>query len=117
MANFSCTISGTVTGLVGGNYTIPSFTYSNASSPGLADLVTTSGTTAQALTVPTNTLFVMFVPPAGNTTEIRVSGTGGGATGILLHPTNPTILALPSSSPEVTIRTGATITNIQVYWL
>jgi hypothetical protein len=116
VATLAVTIRGTVTGLVEGRSDL-SFDYTNSSSPGKRDLVTLT-TTPVAVTIPANTLFVAIVPPSSNTTNILVSGAVGETTGAKLHPTNPTILPVPASSPNLYLfaATG-TIADVQLYFL
>ena len=95
MANFSGTISGTITGLPEGSVSI-NVTLTNASAPGQRDLITTA-TTAAALTIPANTLFILIIPPAGNTVTPFICGSAIG-TGTTLHPTTPSLIPVVSAS-------------------
>ena len=116
MASSSITISGTVTGLPEGSNTL-SFTYINGSAPGSRDIVNLT-TTPVALTIPTNTLFVVIVPPSTNTINLLVSGATGETVGAKLHPTNPTIIPVPASSPSIFLFCASTtISNVQVYYI
>lgn len=115
-ATTSISVTGTVTGLTEGTNSI-SFTYSNTASPGLRDIVSSvvGGTT---LTIPASTLFVVLVPPAGNTVAWRVSGTTTDVDGgIPMHLTNPVIIPIAAASPEMVLYSATTIANIQVYYL
>lgn len=115
MAAFcSLTLSGTVTGLPEGTNTI-NVTYSNSSCPGIKDVVTLT-VTPTALTIPANTLFVLIVPPTSNSINILVNGDTN--VGAKLHPTQPTLLAVPASSPSVFLASASsTISNVQIYYL
>jgi hypothetical protein len=115
-ATASLTLSGTVTGLPSGSDTI-SITYSNTNSPGLKDVVTLT-TTPTAITIPSNTLFVLIIPPASNSINLLMSGATGETVGSKLHPTNPTLIPVPASSPSIFLFcASSTIANVQLYFL
>ena len=89
----------------------------NASSPGVIEIKTlasglntitvpTGGTTPTACTI---------VPPLGNTQSITVKGVTGD-TGIGLHLTDPSTIALGASVTTFVLTTGGTITGCRLYW-
>src|SRR5437867_4414802 len=102
----SLTLSGTVGTLPSGSDTI-SVTYANSTSPGLKDLITLT-TTPTTVSIPTNTLFILIVPPSTNTTNILVSGATGETVGAKIHPSTPTLLAIPASSPNLFLSCAST---------
>lgn len=58
---------------------------------------------------------VTIVPPAGNTTSITLKGVTGD-TGIRLHDTDPTNIAIHSSVTSIGLTTGGAISNVRFYW-
>lgn len=103
------------TGDVSGTETISAL--QNTASPGQVEIrklssgftavsVPGGGTTPTALTI---------WPPAGNTTSITLKGVTGD-TGIALHLTDPTTIALASSVTSVGITVGADLTGIRLFW-
>ena len=89
---------------------------SNTASPGAItceDLA--SGFTAVAIPSGFTPVSVTIVPPAGNTTSIILKGVTGD-TGIRIHDTDPTTIALHSSVTTVGITTGGAITNVRLFW-
>ncbi len=76
-----------------------------------AVLVPTAGATPVAILVTA----VTIVPPAGNTNTLTLKGVTGD-TGIPLHLTDPTTIALASSATQVGITVGTAITNVRFYW-
>ena len=90
---------------------------SNTASPGMMELVTlASGNTT--VTVPTGgstPVAVTIVPPAANTTAITFRGVAGD-TGVRLHNTDPTTIALHSSVTTFVLNTGGAITGVRYYW-
>ena len=88
----------------------------NAASPGAItceDLI--SGFTAVAIPSGFTPVSVTIVPPSGNTTSITLKGVTGD-TGIRLHDTDPTTIALYSSVATIGIATGGAISNVRFYW-
>ena len=90
---------------------------SNTASPGMMELVTlASGNTT--VTVPTGgstPVAVTIVPPTANTTAITFRGVAGD-TGVRLHNTDPTTIALHSSVTTFVLNTGGAITGVRYYW-
>jgi hypothetical protein len=68
--------------------------------------VPTGGSTVTACTI---------VPPAGNSTSITLKGVTGD-TGIRIHNTDPTTIAIHSSVTAIGITTGAIITGVRFFW-
>lgn len=75
---------------------------------------------ANTITVPTGggtqPTAVTIWPPNGNTTSITLKGVTGD-TGIALHLTDPTTIALASSQTSFVLTAGtAGITGLRLYW-
>lgn len=90
---------------------------SNIASPGMMEVKALPvGFTAVAVplagTVPTA---VTIVPPAGNSNSITLKGVTGD-TGIRLHNTDPTTIALDSSVTTIGLTIATATTNIRFYW-
>lgn len=58
---------------------------------------------------------VTIVPPTGNSTSITLKGLTGD-TGIRLHDTDPTTLALHSSVTAIGLTAGAAIQGVRFIW-
>lgn len=54
-------------------------------------------------------------PPASNTQTLTLKGVTGD-TGVLLHKTDPTSVALDSSVTTFCLTAGGTITGLLIYW-
>jgi hypothetical protein len=89
----------------------------NAAAPGVIELKTlapgpntitapTGGSTVSAVTI---------VPPVGNTVVLTLKGLAGD-TGIPLHLTGPTSLALPSTVTSFVLDAASTCTGVQLIW-
>jgi hypothetical protein len=86
----------------------------NAASPGVIDLVNLANgfnsvavkTAAKALTI---------VPPSGNATSITLKGVTGD-TGIRIHNTDPTTIAIDSSVTTIGLTAGGAITGVRFIW-
>lgn len=91
---------------------------SNVVSPGQVEVKSLSSG-ANSITVPTMTGFVptavTIVPPSGNTTSITFKGISGD-TGIRIHNTDPTSIALDSSVTTFVLTTGGAIVGVRLYW-
>lgn len=105
----------TYTGDVTGVETISAA--ANAASPGSVEIkslasgfntitVPTGGTTPTACTI---------LPPTGNTVTLVLKGITGD-TGVGLHLTDPTTVALASSTATFGLTTNNTLTGIRFYW-
>ncbi len=89
----------------------------NADSPGVMELKTLSSG-ANTITVPTSGTVptaVTIVPPADNTTAMTLKGVTGD-TGVRLHDTDPTTIALDDSVTAFCLTAGGTITGVRLYW-
>jgi len=89
----------------------------NAASPGVIEVkqlvspnntITppSSGVTAKAVTI---------IPPADNTTDITLKGIAGD-TGIVLHNTDPTTIALDSPTATFVLSVGTTVNGVRLIW-
>lgn len=89
----------------------------NAASPGDSDIVTlaagfnlitppTGGATPKGVTI---------IPPAGNVATLTLKGVTGD-TGVLLHPTDPTSLALGSPTATFGLTASAEIAGVRLVW-
>ncbi|HEY3526487.1 MAG TPA: hypothetical protein VGK47_09840, partial [Nitrososphaeraceae archaeon] len=58
---------------------------------------------------------VLIQPPANNATSITLKGISGD-TGISLHLTNPTYIALASPTATFVLTTGAAISDVLFVW-
>lgn len=89
----------------------------NTSSPASVELKTLSSG-ANTITVPTAGMVptaVTIVPPSDNTASITFKGVTGD-TGVRLHDTDPTTIALDSSVASFCLTAGSTITGLRLYW-
>lgn len=105
----------TQTGDIRGQQTFP--TTANASGSGESD-VRTLASGFNAITVPTGGTVpkgVIIIPPAGNATAITLKGVTGD-TGLRLHDTDPTYLALHSGVSSIGLTAGAEITGVRFLW-
>lgn len=89
----------------------------NTDSPAAVEVKTLASglntiTVPTAGTVPTA---VTIVPPADNTTSITLKGVTGD-TGVRIHNTDPTTIALDSSVTTFVLTTGAQIIGVRLYW-
>ncbi len=105
----------TFTGDVVGTETISAAT--NAASPAQIQLLTLASG-ANTITVPTGGSTVtgcLISPPTGNTTSIILKGVTGD-TGIRLHNTDPTSIAIDSSVATFVLTAGGTITGVRLFY-
>lgn len=89
----------------------------NAASPGSVEIKTLASG-LNTITVPTGGSTVVactIVPPVGNTTSITLKGVTGD-TGIRIHNTDPTTVAIDPSATTFVLTTGAGITGVRLYW-
>jgi hypothetical protein len=91
---------------------------SNASSPGTMEIKSlVSG--ANTITPPAGgscaPKAVTIIPPAGNAVTITLKGVTGD-TGVLLHPTDPTTIALGSTTATFVLTTSNTLSGIRFIW-
>ncbi len=108
------TISGLISGLPAGSETIGPLTIANANSGAqVTQLTSVNGN--NALTVPgTNFVGAIIVPPAGSTLAKFLKGVNGD-TGVNLHPANPTLISLPTSSANFVLNVAG-IETISIVW-
>jgi hypothetical protein len=89
----------------------------NPASPGVNELISlldgpnaipvpTGGATAVAVTI---------VPPAGNVVPMTLQGIAGD-TGLLLHPTDPSTIALGATVSSFVITTVGGVTGVRFIW-
>ena len=89
----------------------------NAASPGETQLLTLASG-LNTITVPTGgstPTCCVVIPPTSNTTSITLKGVTGD-TGIRLHNTDPTAIALHSSVTTFALTTGGAITGVRLMW-
>ena len=102
-------------GDVEGTEIIPAAT--NEASPGSVEIKTLASG-LNTITVPTGgstVVAVTIVPPVGNTTSITLKGVTGD-TGVRLHNTDPTTIAIDPSTTTFVLTTGGTVTGVRLYW-
>jgi hypothetical protein len=63
-------------------------------------------------TVPTS---VVIIPPSGNVNLITLKGVTGD-TGVALHKTDPTQIAIDSSMTTFVLNAAAAITGVRIFW-
>lgn len=106
----------TLTGDVAGTQTIEAAT--NVASPGSIEIVSLASG-ANTINVPAPTGITptacTIVPPAGNTTSITLKGVTGD-TGIQLHNTDPSSVALDDSVTSFVLTAGAAIEGVRIFW-
>jgi len=110
--------SSTITFTVGVTATETLSAAENAASPG-AITVQALASGFNSVSVPASTgvtvVSVTLVPPTGNTTSITLKGITGD-TGIRLHNTDPTTIALDSSVTAIGLTAGAAIQGVRFFW-
>lgn len=89
----------------------------NPNSPGQNELRTLA---AGANTIPTPTggatpVAVTIVPPAGNTVALTLKGVTGD-TGLLLHPTDPSTIALGAGVASLVLNAAAGVIGVRFIW-
>jgi hypothetical protein len=86
----------------------------NASSPAQDQLLTLA-LGSNTVTVPSSAVACTIVPPAGNTNSITLKGVTGD-TGIRIHNTDPTSLAIHSSVSAFVLTAATTTTGVRLHW-
>lgn len=89
----------------------------NAASPGSVTLHTLASG-ANTITAPTGgstPTAATILPPAGNTQTLTLKGVTGD-TGVGLHLTDPTTIALAAATTTFCLTAGGTITGLRIYW-
>lgn len=113
--NAATSLQITLTGDVVGVETPP--IVDNAASPGTIVLLA-AAVGFNAITVPLAGAVptaLTIIPPAGNTNSLTLKGVTGD-TGIRLHNTDATRIALHSSVTTLGITVGTAITNLRLIW-
>lgn len=89
----------------------------NQASPGVSQL-TTLAVGVNTITSPAGgatPVAVTIIPPAGNVQAITLKGIAGD-TGILLHPTDPTTLALGAGVASFVLNAGGSVVGLRLIW-
>jgi hypothetical protein len=89
----------------------------NAASPGSVTIQNLASG-LNTITVPVGSATVVaatIVPPVGNVTSITLKGVTGD-TGILLHLTDPTTIALAAAQATFVLTTGGIINGVRIFW-
>lgn len=89
----------------------------NASSPGGIEIKTLSAG-ANTITIPTGgstVTAVTIVPPSGNAQTLTLKGVTGD-TGVPLHLTDPSTIALASGTTTFCLTAGGTITGLRLFY-
>lgn len=89
----------------------------NASSPAIIELKTLASG-PNTITVPTSGFVptaVTIVPPGDNETALTIKGVTGD-TGVRIHNTDPTTIALHSGVTSFCLTAGAIVTGVRLYW-
>ena len=105
----------TYTGDVTGTESLPAA--SNTVSPGSVTIHTLASG-ANTITAPTGGTIASaatILPPVGNTQTITLKGVTGD-TGVALHLTDPTTVALAATVTTFVLTAGGTITGLRIYW-
>jgi len=100
------------------NQNLPQSALDNLVSPGQSDLITlASGNntlTPPSVTGVVTTALTIF-PPAGNTVLITLKGVNADS-GIPLHKTDPTVIALDSTFVSLVLNAAAAIAGVRIIW-
>jgi hypothetical protein len=89
----------------------------NTASPGSVTIQTLASG-VNTITVPTGgttPTAVTILPPAGNQSSITLKGITGD-TGVRIHNTDPTTIAIDTSVSTFVLTAGAQITGVRLYW-
>ena len=89
----------------------------NADSPGAVEIKTLA-IGANTVTVPTGGTTVTgctIIPPAANTNDITLKGLAAD-TGIIVHPTDPTSIALDSTVTSFVLNAEAETIGVRLVW-
>jgi hypothetical protein len=87
----------------------------NTTSPGVIDL-TNLNSGFNSIAVKTNSRAVLILPPLGNAVTMTLKGITGD-TGINIHPTDPTAIALATGQATIGISCGSAITGMRLVWI
>lgn len=77
--------------------------------------LTTLANGANTITAPTGAAACTIIPPTTNTDSITLKGVSGD-TGIRIHNTDPTTVAIDSSVTTFVLTAGATIADVRLLW-
>lgn len=102
-------VEGQITGQVTGPKTIRFDYTSTGGSIQHVNLATGSN----SISIPSGSEGIIFVPPSTNTAALTLKGVTGD-TGILLHATNPSIIAVSSSTTVCVVSAATIVSNCQV---
>lgn len=89
----------------------------NTSSPAAVEIKTLASG-ANTIDVPTSGFVptaVTIVPPGDNETALTLKGVTGD-TGVRIHDTDPTTIALDDSVTSFCLTAGAIVTGVRLYW-
>lgn len=89
----------------------------NLASPGDMDYVNLT-TGANTITLPPNTVTtvaVTIIPPAGNTVALTLKGVAGD-TGVPLHLTDPSTIALAAGVTSFVLNAASAVTGLRLIW-
>ncbi len=105
------TISVAVSGGKTVNYVFPNAV--NTSPPQFASSPATEfdyviSATNLTVNVPTSALYMLIVPTPGNAVNLALKGITGD-TGFALHPTNPSLVAIPSGTSTVVVSSVSSV--------
>ena len=90
----------------------------NTSSPGsvtVQDLASGFNTITVPVATGVTVVSVTIVPPAANSTSITLKGVTGD-TGIRIHNTDPTTIAIHSTVTSIGLTAGAAISGVRFFW-
>lgn len=91
----------------------------NPAAAGLEQTFTFTGAGANTVTVPAQGAIpnaVIIIPPPGNTQGITFKGVTGD-TGVLMHPTYPSVFTLGSGVTSFVLTVAGTVTGIKFIWI
>jgi hypothetical protein len=97
--------------------TLTSAALQNPASPGVSQ-ITNLAIGSNTITAPTGgstPVAVTIIPPAGNVQAITLKGIAGD-TGILLHPTDPSTIALGPTVASFVLNAGGVVTGLRLIW-
>lgn len=109
MATATIKVDGEITGLVTGRKPL---SYTLTTSKGTLDVVTLASG-ANTVTYQSGSQLVVVAPPSANTIAMTLKGASGD-TGVALHPTNPSQIAVHTSTSAFLISAGGTISNVEI---
>lgn len=114
MASSAVTISGSVTGLAGGTFTISIAQLTNASATGPQSAYALS-TGNNTVTIPTGAEGVIIEPRSGNTVALTYKDVGG-ATGIPMSLVKPYMASFGAGATSFVL-SAASSTTVDLIWI